>query len=65
MIISLITSFLYPPNKDFKMSPDSLKAGLGDLISTDSNSEADKFFKYVYGVTAIHPSLSVAVQKVI
>lgn len=47
------------------MSPDSLKAGLWDLISTDSNSEADKFFKYVYGVTAIHPSLSVTVQKVI
>lgn len=62
--ISLISSLLYPPNKDLKMNPDLLQRDLGGLISPDLNSKQTSLW-YVYRVITIHPSLSVTVQKVI
>lgn len=54
--ISLISSLLYPPNKDLKMNPDLLQRDLGGLISPDLNSKQTSLW-YVYRVITIHPSL--------
>ena len=53
----LTSSVPYSPNKDLKMNPDPLKSDLGDLITPDPNSTADKSSVCVRSQPLTHHSL--------